>query len=350
VNNRVGIRDVARRAGVSISTVSRVQTGHPHVSEETQQRVLQAIEDLNYRPDQVARSLRRRRANLIGLIVSTIQNIFFTEVAHAAEQAAHQRGYNLIVCNTDENPEQEKTYLEILDQQLVAGVILAPAPGEGQYLPHFLEAGLAMILINRRQAHLPCSSITSDDEEAAFQCASHLIHEGRRWIAAITGLADVFTTRERLHGYRRALTTAGLSLDPSLEITGHAHLEGGYKAAYQLMQRDDPPDTLFAFNNVMTQGVIMALQDLRLHWPDQVDVAGFGAFKTARLYRPPLTLIDQPAREMGERAVEMLIDQIEGRASDQPKDVVLHNRLIPRESWLCQSTFPDRVSVLQISE
>lgn len=331
---RTSIRDVARRAGVSVSTVSRVLGQHPHVKTETRQRVFEAIEILDYRPDQVARSLRQGRTNLISLMVSTIENVYLTEVARAAEQAAIERGYNLIVCNTDESPEREEAYLKALDQQMVVGVILSPVPGEARHLTRYTRHGLQIVTFNRRLDHLPYSSVTANDDKAAFDCVSHLIKEGRTRIAAITGLDGVYTTQKRLSGYRRALVTADLSLDPTLEITGHARLEGAYQAATRLMQLDPPPDALFVFNNLMIQGVIMALQDLGIRWPDQVDVAGFGAFKTARLYRPPLTLIKQPTHEMGRRAVEILLDRIEGKGGDEPEAVVLENKLIPREVWL----------------
>ncbi len=327
------LKDVAIRAGVSSATASRVLTGSPRVSREVRQRVLQAIEELHYRPDQVARSLRRRRSNLIGLVVSTIENVFFMEVARGAEQAARERGYNLIVCNTDESLEREQSYLTILNEQLVAGIILAPAPGEVSQRAYDLAQDVPMVMINRHLDNLPYPCITADDEEATFQCVSHLIGEGRRRIAAIVGLPGISTTEARLKGYRRALAAAGLPLDPRLEVPGQAHLEGGYQAASQLMQADDPPDALFVFNNVMTQGTVMALQDLGLTWPDQVDVAGFGAFATARLYRPPLTLIAQPTFEMGQQAVEMLVDQVEGRRDGQPKKVELRNRVILRDNW-----------------
>ncbi len=328
------LKDVASTARVSAATASRVLTGSPHVSESARERVLQAIQQLNYRPDQVARSLRRRRTNVIALIVSTIENVFFTEVARAAEKAADDQAYNLIVCNTDENPERELSYLTILNEQLIAGVILAPAPGDARHLDGLLGGKLPMVLINRRLEHVRCASIVSDDEEAAFQCVSRLIGEGRRRIAAITGLAGISTTQERLDGYRRALAMAGLPLDPTLEVAGHAHMEGGYRAAYELMLRPDPPDALFAFNNLMIQGAVLALQDMGLRWPDQVDVSGFGAFETARLYRPPLLLVAQPTYEMGRRAVELLLDKVEGRSDGKPERVTLRNQLRPRDSWL----------------
>lgn len=327
------VKDVAERAGVSVATVSRVLSGSSHVSEATRARVLESIHALDYRLDRVARSMRRRRTNLLGFIVSTIENVFFTEAAHAAEQVARQHGYNLIVCNTDENPQQENAYLEVLDQQLIAGIILAPAPGDAPYLEVYQRGRLPIVLINRRLDHLAFSSIVSDDEAVARACVRHLIRQGKRRIAAITGLPGVYTTAARFNGYRQALAEAGLPLDETLVVCGWAHLDGGYAAARQVLSHPNPPDALFVFNNVMVQGAVMALQDLGLTWPDPVDVAGFGAFKTARLYRPPLTLIEQPAREMGRRAAELLIAQVDGELDGAPQHLVLHNRLIPREAW-----------------
>jgi LacI family transcriptional regulator len=325
------IKDVALRAGVSIATASRALTGHPSVSAQARESVLAAAAALDYSPDQVARSMRRRRTNLIGLIVSTIENVFFTEVARAAEQTAHRRGYNLLVCNTDESPAQEEIYLSLLDRQLVAGIILAPAPGAAAHLQPFIERRLPIVLINRHFADLPLPSITCNDAESSSACIRQLIGEGRR-IAAITGIPGISTTQERLDGYHHALREAGIVPDRSIEIAGGATLDGGYRAMHALLQRDDRPDAVFVFNNIMTQGAVMAVQDLGLRWPDDIDIAGFGAFQVARLYRPPLTLIEQPTHAMGEQAIEMLIDQLEGREITKPA-VVLSNRLISRAAW-----------------
>src|SRR6266508_1957231 len=246
------IKDVAQQAGVSIGTASRALTGHPNVSARARERVREAASALGYQPDQIARSMRRRRTNLIGLVVSTIENVFFTEVARAAEQTAHNHGYTLIVCNTEESLEQEKVYLSLLDRQLVSGIILAPAPGDAEHLRPFIEHHLPIVLINRRFAHLPIPSITCDDAEASRQCVRHLIAEGRRRIAASTGLPGISTTQERREGYLNALREAGLTVDPSLEVSGGATLEGGYRAMNELLQRDARPDAVFVFNNLMT--------------------------------------------------------------------------------------------------
>ncbi|HMP40503.1 MAG TPA: LacI family DNA-binding transcriptional regulator [Roseiflexaceae bacterium] len=322
------IKDVAQRAGVSVATVSRVLSGYPYVSAEARELVLQAAEALGYAPDQVARSMRLRRSNMIGLVISTIENVFFTEVARAAEQAAHAQGYHLVVCNTDEQIEREENYLTLLSRQLVAGVILAPAPGPAAGRALLQASPFPLVLTNRRIEGLPYPAITADDEQASFECTSWLIAQGRRRIAAITGLPGATTTEARRHGFRRAFTAAGLPLDPADEVAGRATIEGGYQATVALLQRTQRPDALLAFNNVMTQGAVMAVQDAGLRWPDDIDIAGFGFFQTARLYRPPLTLIDQPTHEMGTRAVASLIAQIEGRNNGLSGDLVLHNRLV----------------------
>jgi len=328
------ITDVARAAGVSVATVSRTLSGASRVAPETRERVMEAVRQLNYRPDQVARSLRRRRSNLIGLVVSSIENRFFTEVAHAAEQAAHERDYNLIVCNTNEDPEQEQVYLQILDRQLVAGIILAPAPGPETHLTGYAGRDIPMVLVNRRLDGMELPSITADDEDAAYQCVATLIAEGKRRIAAIKGLPTTFTTQERLSGYRRALHDAGLPRWVGYEADGLATLEGGYAAALRLLQRSDRPDGIFAFNNLMVQGTVIALQELGLRWPEDVDVAGFGASALGNFYRPPLTLVEQPTREMGRRAVALLVSRLEGDgASANDSHVVLPNRLVLRQEW-----------------
>lgn len=326
------VKDVARLAGVSVASVSRTLSGYPHVSPEVRGRVIRAVEELGYRPDKIARSLRLRRTNLIGFCVSSIETVFFTEMARAAEQAAHEHGYNLILCNTEEDPRQENTYLDLLDRHLVTGVILSPAPGEALHLDAYVERGLPIILVNRRIDRLDCSSITSNEEEITYECVTQLIQGGRRRIAAITGFPEASTTKERLSGYRRALRDAGLDPREPLEEYGWSNLRGGYEAAYRLVQGKNPPDALFAFNDLMTQGSIMALQDMGLRWPEEIDVAGFGAFAVAYLYNPPLTLIDQPTHNMGSLAVKLLIDQVEN-GNDQPQRVVLKNHIISRQEW-----------------
>lgn len=327
------VKDVAKEAGVSVATVSRVLMNGPHVTADKRQRVLEAIRLLDYRPDQVARSLRKRRSNLIALVVSTIENPFFTEVARAAEQAANRHGYNLIISNTDERLDRERDVFATLSQQLVAGVILAPAPGDIASRDYLFTQTVPTVLVNRWLEGVPCPAIVCDDEGAAFESATELARHGRQRIAAITGLPDASTTIARTRGFRRALEAAGLPLEPDMLICGDATIQGGYRAARELMSRPIRPDALFVQNNVMTQGTVLALQDLGLRWPDDVEIAGFGVFSLARLYRPPLTLVAQPTHAMGERAVELIVHRLRNSEEDWTARIVLPNRVVTVEEW-----------------
>ena len=330
------IKDVAAHAGLSVASVSRALSGRAGVSEATRRRVLVAARELDYRPDQVARSLRRRQTNLIGLVISTIENEFFTQVAHAAEQAALRHGYNLLISSTDERIDREEASIVVLRQQLVAGIILAPAPGDASLRDYLAVDQPPIVLINRDLSDPAYPSVLAADADAAYECISWLIREGRRRIGVIRGLDHISTTRERLAGYARALSEAAVPRYPGLEIPGNATIEGGYQAACDLMIRANPPDAIFVHNNVMLTGAMLALQDLGFSWPDQVDIAGFGAFEDARLFRPPLTLIKQPTYGIAERAVEVLLERISGRNALEPKHVVLPNRLVTRDDWLSQ--------------
>lgn len=332
------IKDVALRAETSVASVSRALAGLPGVSEAMRRRVLVAAEELGYRPDEVARSLRRRQSNLIGLVVSTIENVFFTEVARAAERAALSHGYNLLISSTDELLDREASSIAVLHQQLVAGLVLAPAPGDLAGRGYLATDQTPIVLINREPDNAPFASVRADDESAAFACVRWLIDQGRTRIAVIAGLPNISTTRDRLAGYRRALDSAGLVEEPEFVVPGHASFDGGYDAARDLMIGTSPPDAIFVHNNVMMSGAILALQDLGIRWPNQVDVAGFGAFSEARLYAPPLTVIAQPAYKMGQVAIELLVDRIRGGAPEVPPKVVLRNRLVTREDWVRQQS------------
>lgn len=330
------VTDVALRAGVSVASVSRALSGRPGVSDAMRRRVLTAARELNYQPDEVARSMRRRQSNLIGLVVSTIENTFFTEIARSAEQAALRYGFNLLISSTDERLDREQLSFEVLRRQLAAGIILAPTPGDISGRSYLDPAGPPIVLINRELGVSALSSILADDEVAAFDCTRWLLQQGRRRIGVVAGLEHISTTRERLKGYQRALTAEGIAVDEQLIVRGFATAEGGYRAACDLMLRTDPPDAIFVHNNVMLSGAVLALRDLKIEWPKQIEIAGFGAFSAARLYQPPITLIAQPTHEMGQRAVSLLADHLAGGAMDWPQHLLLPNRLITREDWLRQ--------------
>jgi LacI family transcriptional regulator len=247
-----------------------------------------------------------------------------------------RHGYSLLISSTDERVDREEVSITALRQQLVAGIILAPAPGDLRDRDYLSTDQPPTVLINRELDDASYPSVTADDDEAAYQCTNWLVGQGRRRLGVITGLAEISTTRERLNGYARALAEHAIPRHHDLEIPGNATVQGGYQAAWDLMIRAHPPDAIFVHNNVMLMGASLALRDLGIAWPDEVDLAGFGVFTGSRLYQPPLTLIAQPTYEMAERAVALLVDRIAGRVPTGPTQIRLSNRLITRDEWLEQ--------------
>ena len=214
------IEDVARQAGVSTATVSRVLSGKPYVSDDLRERVMSAVQDLNYRPSRVARSLRVQRSSIIGLIVSDIQNPFFTSVVRAVEDTAYQHKFSVFLCNSDENSEKETMYVELMVAEHVAGVILSPTLGQNDIYRHLAEAGVPAVAIDRRVTNVDIDSVLVDNVGAARQAVLHLLEMGHRRIGAVIGTPVSSTGEERLRGYVEALQMYGIAVEPELIRTG----------------------------------------------------------------------------------------------------------------------------------
>ena len=214
------IEDVARQAGVSTATVSRVLSGKPYVSDDLRERVMSAVQDLNYRPSRVARSLRVQRSSIIGLIVSDIQNPFFTSVVRAVEDTAYQHKFSVFLCNSDENSEKETMYVELMVAEHVAGVILSPTLGQNDIYRHLAEAGVPAVAIDRRVTNVDIDTVLVDNVGAARQAVLHLLEMGHRRIGAVIGTPVSSTGEERLRGYVEALQVYGIAVEPELIRTG----------------------------------------------------------------------------------------------------------------------------------
>jgi LacI family transcriptional regulator len=226
----VRIRDIAQRAGVSTTTVSHVLNSSRHVHPDTEARVLKAVEELNYHPNMLARSLRRRETHTFGLLVSDIENPFFTEMAHSVETTAYERGYNVILCNTDEELAKEILYVRVLFSKQIDGLILAPAPGDHSYLKPYLASDARVVFVNRYIEGIPTPAVICDDADSTYALASRLLGAGHRHIGVLVGL-NVSTTQQRIAGLERALREYGLSLSDVWVCEGQSRREGGYQAA-----------------------------------------------------------------------------------------------------------------------
>lgn len=307
----VTIRDVAALAGVSPATVSRVLNDDPRVAAPLREQVLAAAGRLGYRPNGQARSLRTNATRVLGLIISDIQNPFFTALVRGVEDAASERDYSVVLANADEDLAKERRYLEVTAAERMAGVILSPASARHTRVDLLTERGIPVVLIDRRIRSAEVDSVTVNNQKAAKDAVTHLIEAGCRRIGLIAGPADISSASDRLAGYRAALRAAGLPVERELLARGDFRREGGRIGARELFALPQPPDGLFVTNNLMMVGALEVLAELGLSFPGDVLVAGFDEMSWAGL-APPLTLIEQPTYQIGRRAAELLLRRIAG--------------------------------------
>ncbi|MEZ4656256.1 MAG: LacI family DNA-binding transcriptional regulator [Caldilineaceae bacterium] len=308
------IEDVARQAGVSIATVSRVLANKPHVSAKTRQQVLDAVDALGYRPSRAARSLRSKQTKTLGLIISDIQNPFFIAIVRAVEDVAYQYDYTVVLCNSDEDPAKEALYVELMVAENMAGVIISPTAKAGVACRQLFEAAIPVVAVDRKLTGLPVDSVIVDNAAASYQVITHLIEAGHTRIGAILGTPDVSTGSERQQGYLNALTEHGLPVVAELLRCGVPKTETGYQLTNELLALPDPPTALFTGNNLLTVGALRAIHERGLRMPDDVALVAFDEMEWMFVMNPPLTVVAQPTYAMGQKAAELLLARIQDSA------------------------------------
>lgn len=330
------IYDVAKLAGVSAATVSHVMNESRFVSDETKQKVLQAMEALRYRRDGVARSLRRSETGTIGLVISDITNPYFSDLVRGVEDALYGRGesHGLVLCNTDEDAEKEKLHIGVLLERRVDGLIVAPAGGNEAYFSDLVASGVPIVMVDRDQPGLPIDSIVVDNREAAARLTSHLISLGHRRIGALQAGLDATSIHDRVDGYRDALAAAGIPFEPELMQISASDIDAAYEVAHRMLAADPRPSAFFCTNNFMTLGLVRAMTSLGLSSPKDVALVGFDDFPWAADFRPRLTVAAQPAYAIGRQAVSLLYDRLGAAKNAEPigQRHVLPVDIIIRES------------------
>jgi LacI family transcriptional regulator len=324
------IYDVARHAGVSPATVSRVLNGRSTVDAGLRDRVNAAAAQLGYRPNSLARNLRRSTTNLWAVVISDIDNPFFTALVRGVEDVGQGLGYSVVLCNSDENPDKEADYLRALLADQISGFIVSPT-SRTENLAALHEAGRAVVAIDRRPRNLAVDTVLVDNEHGAREATTHLIEQGFRRIACITGPARLSTASRRLRGYRSALRAAGIEPDPALERHADFRQRGGYTAMANLLAARPAPDAVFVTNNLMTVGALECLADNDIRIPDQVGVVGFDDVPWATFIRPPLSTVTQPTYELGRTAATLLKARIDD-PDRPPETATLHTTLHARAS------------------
>lgn len=303
------IYDVARRAQVSPATVSRVVNGRANVDPALAERVRAAMRDLNYRPNAVARNLRRSRTSMWAVIIADIGNPFFTSLVRGVEDVAQTAGYSVVLCNSDNDEAKEGQYVNAALAEQMAGVIISPTAGS-PHVSRLLDAGVPVVVIDRQTAGADVDTVLVDNEQGAREATGHLAAAGYRRIACITGPHGLFTAERRLAGYRAALDEAGLDHEPALVRHADFGVAGGHAAMDSLLTAGPRPDAVFVGNNLMTIGAVGRIFDEGVVVPEEMGVVGFDDVPWATLMRPALTTVAQPTYSMGRNAAELLTDRI----------------------------------------
>ena len=321
----VQIKDVAEHAGVSSATVSRVLSNKPHVRAELKERVLKSVAELAYEPNRVARSLRSRRSTVIGLVISDIRNAFYNTVVRAIEDFAFEQGYAVFLCNSDENPEKELFYLNLLKAEKVAGVIITPARENASNSGSFKHSDIPMVAVDRRIPNFKMDSVLTNNTEASFQLVSELIAKGHKRIGAVLSDLSITTGRERFEGYKQAILEAGLEFSDDLVRSGLPVAEDGYNLTRDLLEHNPPPSALFTGNELITLGALKAIYELGLNVPQDIELAGFDKLDWVP-FLPNMIYAEQPSYELGKQAAKLLFDRIKG-TDKETQNIIIPSKI-----------------------
>jgi len=326
------IRDVAELAGVSTATVSHVINGTRYVSPELTERVQAVLLELNYQPDAVARSLRRRETLTIGLLIPSLEIPFFAAVAYSIERAAAEHDYNIILCNSEWQVETEALHLQSLLARQVDGLICISAKMNVAGIAPFIDAGTPVVMFERQMPGISLDAVGIDNLKGAYMATKHLLDLGHRLVAAITGKRISTVSERRLLGYQQALEEAGLPFDQAYVFRGDYQPETGCRAVEHFLSLPERPTAIFAFNDLMAIGALQTLRDWGLDAPEQMAVVGFDGIAISQHASPSLTTVRQPISRMGQTAVELLLQRIRGEGPEEAQYIELEPELIVRAS------------------
>jgi LacI family transcriptional regulator len=329
--NRVTMADVAREAGVSLMTVSRVVNNKGDVSPATRQRVLEIIEQLGYRPSSIARGLVTQRTGTLGLVMPDVANPFFADVARGAEHVAYAEGYNVFLCNTDEDTQREVAVLQSLEEKRVDGIVLCSSRLDDSQLRTLLGRHPTVVLVNRRLEGASVGTVLINDEAGGRAATRHLLRAGHRAVGFLAGPPTSRSGRQRAKGYRAALAAADLPYNSAWVRHCSPVVEGGQETACQLLTVCPELTALFCYNDLVAVGVLQACADLGRQVPDDLAVVGYDDIPLAALVTPPLTTCRVPRYEMGAQAMRLLLNQIDG-CPGECDQIVLPSELIVRAS------------------
>lgn len=328
----VTIYDIARKAGVSITTVSRVLNNHPYVKDKTRANVKKLLKETGYVPNSNASSLISKKTNTIAVILPDITNIFFAKILRSAEEKANSKNFTVIYGNTNEDFEREKNYINTFIEKRVDGLLLDPISTEQEIIRPLEKNNIPLVLIDREIKGSQKSHVGIHNQKEAIRIVNYLIQKGKKDIALISASEELSVYRDRKNGYIKALENSDLELNKAhLKIGTKPIKEIGYKLTKEMFKSSKAPDAIFVANNFMANGVYNALKDLGFKVPEDIAIVCFDDFDTESIIPPFFTSIIQPASRMGIAAMELLLNQIEGGDSSSKK-IYLKSKLSVRRS------------------
>ena len=326
------IREVAKKAGVSVATVSRVLNHPESVSPKTTEQVLMVIKELQFTPNGLARSLALSRSNTIALLVPNILNPLYPQIAKGVEDVTHQKGYNILLCNTEDSHIREAEYIDMLLEKRVDGFILTASQLPHEELKKISEAKIPLVLIDNNENHQE-NIVYTDYILGGYLATQHLIEIGYKKIAHITGPLRLKENNDKYLGYLKALGENDIAPIEQLVINGDNEVEGGYIAAKKLISLPNPPDAIFAANDLMAIGAIDAIKAEGYKIPKDIAVVGFDDIRMASLIEPKLTTVSQPVYKMGLIAARILFDCIENNDDiNYQQKIYIQPKLMVRKS------------------
>lgn len=329
----VTINDVAAKAGVSKTTVSHYLNGRfDNMGKETKQKIAEVIEELGYRPNALARSLKKKKTHTIGAIVANILNPFSTSIIRGVEDYCNKHGFSLILCNADDNPDKERDYLEVLADKQVDGLIINTTGCNNDVVKQ-LNRQLPVVLIDRKVPEIATDTVTVDSRKGVLLAIGHLAARGLTKVAMFTMPYNGISPRaERVEGYKEALAAHGIAFSSEMVVETEVEEQAVIAAIETVLRRSDRPQVLFGANNLMTMAIIKALRKLGVNVPGEIAVIGFDDWEWAELVEPPVTVVSQPTYDMGQEAASLLIHRIRGKKKRKPSVILYDPQLIIRKS------------------
>lgn len=328
------MKDIAREAGVSINTVSRALNGKPDVNEDTRKRILQIADRLNYVPNFLAKGLVTKNTRTIGVIVSDNANPFFARIIKGIEDYARSKGYNIILCNTDERYEKEEEAVRLLRERRVDGLLitLTPAQKKRTDILELKRSGVPFVLLNRHMDDIMTDYVINDNVYGAYLAVTHLVKLGHKRIGYISGPPQISSVRERLEGYRKAVFENNIEFDNSLVKESNLKMEDGYRLMKEFLELENKPTAVFTYSDLLAIGALKALKEANLKVPKDIALVGYDDIEFSSLLQVPLTTVHQPRYRIGEEGARILINRIEGKDSEGLYQIVLKPELVIRES------------------